>query len=536
MPATHEVLNQAEPLLEYDAAAIDTPLQDAVRRLADDETADSLSKVGRLLGDPDVQRWGIEANTYTPVLKTHDRYGYRVNEVDFHPSWHELMKVAVTEGMHGAPWASDDPNAHLRRAANFYIWSQNEAGHGCPISMTYAIVPALRHNEELSRQYEPALTMPVYEPGLRDPATKQGLLAGMGMTEKQGGSDVRANTTYAVAADDGTWRITGHKWFTSAPMCDLFLVLAQIEGAGVSCFLVPRVLPGGERNVFNLQRLKDKLGNRSNASSEVEFDGTVGWLVGDAGRGVQTIIEMVSMTRLDCVIGATAIQRAALVQAINHVRHRTAFGSVLSRQPLMQTVLADLALEVEAATAIMTRLASAVDHGETEFARLALAASKFWVTKRSTAVVGEALECLGGNGYIEDSGMPRLFRESPLNSIWEGSGNVISLDVLRAMGREPESVSAVTKELALAAGADRRLDAHLERLQLSLAEATPQTARRVAQDLALGLQGALLVQHAPSYVADAFCATRLDGDWGHVFGTIPGGVDSEAIIQRAFPE
>ena len=535
MPATHEVINQAEPLIGYDAAAIDTPLQDAVRRIAGDETADGLQRVGTLLGEAKVQQWGIDANAYPPVLRTHDRYGHRVNEVDFHPAWHELMTVAVSEGLHGAPWASDDPNAHLRRAAGFYVWSQNEAGHGCPISMTYAIVPALRHNDELARQYEPGLTSLAYEPGLRDPATKQGLLAGMGMTEKQGGSDVRANTTRAVPAEDGTWRITGHKWFTSAPMCDLFLVLAQVDGAGVSCFLVPRVLPGGERNVFNLQRLKDKLGNKSNASSEIEFDGTVGWLVGDAGRGVQTIIEMVSMTRLDCVIGSSAGQRAALVQAINHARHRKAFGATLSQQPLMQAVLADVALEVEAATTLMTRLASAVDHGETEFARLAVAASKFWVCKRSPYVVGEALECLGGNGYVEESGMPRLFRESPLNSIWEGSGNVIALDVLRAMGREPESVSAVTKELALAAGADMRLDAHLDQLQLSLQEATPQNARKVAQDLALALQGALLVQHSPAYVADAFCATRLNGDWGHVFGTLPSSVDAEAIIERAFP-
>lgn len=536
MPVTHEVTNQAEPLVGYDAAARDTALQESVRRLAGDQTAEGLSSIGRLLGEPEVQQWGIDANTYLPVLKTYDRYGHRVNEVDFHPAYHQLMKVAVAEGLAGAPWAEEDPNAHLRRAAGFYLWSQNEAGHGCPISMTYAIVPALRHNEELAREYEPGLTSLVYDPGLREPDTKQGLLAGMGMTEKQGGSDVRANTTRAVEAEDDTWRITGHKWFTSAPMCDLFLILAQVEGAGVSCFLVPRILPGGERNVFNLQRLKDKLGNKSNASSEVEFDGTVGWLVGDVGRGVQTIIEMVSMTRLDCVIGSTAGQRAALTQAINHARHRAAFGSRLVDQPLMQSVLADLALEVEAATALMTRLATAFDHGETEFARLAVAASKFWVCKRSPYVVGEALECLGGNGYVEESGMPRLFRESPLNSIWEGSGNVISLDVLRAMGREPESVSAVTKELALAAGADKRLDAHLDRLQLSLQEATPQTARRVAQDLALGLQASLLVQHAPAHVADAFCATRLDGDWGHVFGTLPASVDAAAIVERAFPE
>lgn len=535
MAATHEVMNQAEPLIGYDAAALDTPLQDAVRRIGGEDTARSLGTLGRLVGEQRVQQWGIDANAFPPVLRTHDRYGHRISEVDFHPAYHELMKVAVGEGLAGAPWATDDPHAHLRRAAGFYVWTQNEAGHGCPLSMTYSIVPALQHNEELARQYEPGLTSTVYDPGLRDPATKQGLLAGMGMTEKQGGSDIRTNSTRAVEAEDGTWRLTGHKWFTSAPMCDLFLILAQVEGAGVSCFLVPRVLPGGERNVFNLQRLKDKLGNKSNASSEVEFDGTVGWLVGDAGRGIQTILDMVSMTRLDCVIGSAAGQRAALVQAINHARYRKAFGATLVDQPLMQTVLADLALEVEAATALMTRLAEAVDSGETEFLRLAVATAKFWVCKRSSFVIGEALECLGGNGYVEESGMPRLFRESPLNSIWEGSGNVISLDVLRAMGREPESVAAVTKELSLAAGADKRLDAHLERLQLSLQEATPQTARRVAQELALGLQAALLVQHAPSAVADAFCATRLDGDWGHVFGTLPSSVDTAAIIERAFP-
>jgi putative acyl-CoA dehydrogenase len=400
--------------------------------------------------------------------------------------------------------------------------------------MTYAAVPALRAAPDLAAVYEPGLTGRGYRFGLTPPAAKPGLVAGMGMTEKQGGSDVRANTTRAVPRADGTYGLTGHKWFTSAPMSDLFLVLAQLP-EGVSCFLVPRVLPDGSRNVFRLQRLKDKLGDRANASSEVEFDETTAWLVGEPGRGVPTIIEMVNSTRLDCVIGSAATVRAALTQALHHARHRRAFGALLVDQPLMQNVLADLAVESEAATALAIRLAAAVDAGESAFLRLAGAAAKFWVCKRTPGVVAEALEVLGGNGYVEESGMPRLYRQAPLNSIWEGSGNVIALDVLRALGRSAESLAAVGAELELARGADARYDDAVKRLHAELGEpdGLEQRARRVAGLLALCLQGSLLLRHAPAEVADAFCATRLGGDWGAVLGTLPAGAPAARIAERA---
>jgi putative acyl-CoA dehydrogenase len=400
--------------------------------------------------------------------------------------------------------------------------------------MTYAVVPALRHDPELAAVYEPGLTSTEYQFGLERPAGKRGLIAGMGMTEKQGGSDVRANTTHAVARDDGTYALTGHKWFTSAPMSDLFLVLAQLP-EGVSCFLVPRVLPDGSRNVFALQRLKDKLGDRANASSEVEFDGTTGWLVGEPGRGVPTIIEMVNMTRLDCVLGSAATVRAALTQAVHHADHRRAFGALLADQPLMGNVLADLAVESEAATALGIRLAAAVDRDERAFLRLAGAAAKFWVCKRTPTAVAEALEVLGGNGYVEDSGLPRLYRQAPLNSIWEGSGNVIALDVLRAMGRTSESVAAVGAELELALGVDSRYDDAVKRLhgELGNPDELPLRARRIAGLLALCLQGSLLLRYAPAAVADAFCATRLGGDWGAVLGTLPTGTATREIVDRA---
>ncbi len=535
--ATHEVTNQPPPLVGHDVYGGDAALVEGVRRHGGGMASGALPTLGLLAGSEQAQRWGVEANAYPPVLRIHDRYGHRIDEVDFHPAWHELMRVAVGHGLHATPWVSGEPAAHLGRAAGFYVWSQVEAGHGCPVSMTYAVLPALRAEPDLAATYEPGLTATAYDPGLRPPAGKAGLLAGMAMTEKQGGSDVRANTTRAVPVGDGSYRLTGHKWFCSAPMCDLFLVLAQ-AGEGLTCFLVPRVLPDGTRNPFRLQRLKDKLGNRSNASSEVEFEDTVGWRVGAEGRGVPTIIEMVTMTRLDCVIGSAAGLRAAVVQAIHHATHRRAFGSPLRDQPLMREVLADLAVESEAATALMVRLAAAVDAGETDFGRLATAVGKFWVCKRSPAVIGEALECLGGNGYVEESGMPRLYREAPLNSIWEGSGNVIALDVLRAMGRRPESVAAFLAEVEPAVGADDRLDGAVKRLRAELADPRDleARARRIASLMALCLQGSLLVRHAPGYVADAFCASRLDGDWGQVLGTLPLGLDTAAIIARAAAE
>ena len=538
---THEVVNQPPPLVGYDIAA-DAALLEGVAREGAGWAGDDLHRLGKLGGEAEPQRWADEANRYEPRLLTHDRYGHRVDEVEFHPAWHRLMEVAVGEGLAGAPWADSRAGAHVARAAGLLVWAQVEAGHSCPISMTYAVVPALRNAPDLAAVYEPLLTTRAYDPGLRTPATKRGLLAGMGMTEKQGGSDVRANSTAAAPTADGSYRLRGHKWFTSAPMCDLFLVLAQAP-AGLSCFLVPRVLPDGTRNTFRIQRLKDKLGNRSNASSEPEFDDTVAWLVGEEGRGVRTIIEMVAMTRLDCVLGSAAGMRAALVQAVHHARHRAAFGGPLIDKPLMRNVLADLAVESEAATALALRLAGAVDRGvrgdaqERAFSRLAVAVGKFWVCKRQPAVVGEALECLGGNGYVEESSLPRLYRDAPLNSIWEGSGNVQALDVLRALRREPESLAAFRAEVGAAAGADRRLEAAAARLTalLGAGDDLESDARRVVEQLAVVLQGSLLVRHAPTAVADAFCASRLGGDWGHTFGTLPRGVDTAALVDRALP-
>ncbi len=543
-PATHDVTNQAPPLTPYDASD-DTALLEGLRREGAGWAEEGLRRLGRQAGSAQAQEWADLANRHEPELRTHDRYGDRVDEVEFHPSWHHLMRTAITEGLAASPWADDRPGAHVARSAGGLVWGHTEAGHGCPTSMTYAAVPALRRQPELAKVYEPLLTSREYEPGLRVPTQKRGLLAGMGMTEKQGGSDVRTNTTTATpTAEPGVYALRGHKWFTSAPMCDVFLVLAQAPG-GLSCFLVPRVLPDGTRNTFRIQRLKDKLGNRSNASSEPEFDGTVAWLVGPEGHGVKTIIEMVNCTRLDCVMMSAALMRKSLVEAGHHARHRSAFGARLVDQPLMRNVLADLALESEAATTLTLRLAGAadrairadaVDGAETAFRRIATAVGKYWVTKRGPAFTAEALECLGGNGYVEDSGMPRHYREAPLLSIWEGSGNVNALDVLRALSREPGTAEALFGELALARGADARLDAAVARLKSRLPEASQTTARRLVEQMALTLQASLLVRHAPPAVADAFCATRLGGDWGQAFGTLPETAGLDAILERALPD
>ncbi|MGW7285446.1 acyl-CoA dehydrogenase family protein [Streptomyces sp. NPDC054847] len=536
--ATHEVTNQPPPLTGHDVAD-DPVLIEGVRREGAAWHLDDLHRFGRLVGSEEAQLWADQANRIEPVLRTHDRYGNRIDEVEFHPAYHSLMDVSVGAGLAGAAWADDRPGAHVARAASFMLASTVEQGHLCPVSMTYAVVPALRHAPDLAKVYEPLLTSRVYDPGLRTPAGKRGLLAGMGMTEKQGGTDVRANTTTATEEDDGTWRLRGHKWFTSAPMNDLFLVLAQAPG-GLSCFLVPRVLPDGSRNTFRIQRLKDKLGNRSNASSEPEFDDTVAWLVGAEGKGVRTIIDMVTMTRLDCVLGSAAGIRAALAQAAHHVRHRAVFGAKLIDQPLMRNVIADLSLESEAATTLALRLAGAADRAqrsdaqERAFLRLATAVGKYWVCKRQPVAVAEALECLGGNGYDEASGMPRLYREAPLNGIWEGSGNVNALDMLRALTREPDSLDAFRTEVEAATGADSRLDAAWRELQgeLVLTEDAPLRARRLIERAALVLQGSLLVRHAPAAVADAFCASRLAGDQGLAFGTLPAGTDFAALLER----
>jgi putative acyl-CoA dehydrogenase len=539
MPATHAVTNQVPPLVGHDTAD-DPALLEGLRREGAGWAEDAVHEVGRLAGTAKAQEWGRVANENEPVLRTHDRYGHRIDEVEYHPAYHELMTVAVEQGMHAAPWRDDRAGAHVARAAKFYLWGQVEAGHACPISMTYAVVPALRHNPELAQRFEPLLAATEYDPGLRVPETKHGLTAGMSMTEKQGGSDVRANTTRALPQPDGSYLLTGHKWFTSAPMCDVFLVLAQAPG-GLSCFLLPRVLPDGTRNRMHLQRLKDKLGNRSNASSEVEYDEAVAWLVGEEGQGVRTIIQMVNITRLDCVIAGAAGMRAGLVQAAHHTSHRQAFGSYLADTPLMRNVLADLTVESEAATTLALRLAGATDRavaGDEQaaaFRRLGLAVSKYWVCKRTSAHAAEALECLGGNGYVEESGMPRLYREAPLISIWEGSGNVAALDVLRAMGSGTEAFLA---EVTEASGADRRLDdavAHLQKDLSALSDpvAAQSGARRVVERMALVLQGSLLVRYGHPAVADAFCASRLAGDWGVAFGTLPSGVDTAAIVERA---
>ncbi|MEU8526587.1 acyl-CoA dehydrogenase family protein [Streptomyces sp. NPDC048629] len=536
---THTVTNQAPPLVGYDVFTSDRALTEAVERHVDPEllpvAREELEVLGLSAGSAQAQEWGVLANENPPRLRTHDRYGNRIDEVEFHPAWHRLLGKGVSAGLTNA-WGR--PGGHVRRAAGFLVWTQAEAGHGCPLSMTHAAVPALRTDPELAAEWEPLLTSQVYEEGLRPATEKAGALFGMGMTEKQGGSDVRANTTEArPLAASGEYVLTGHKWFCSAPMSDGFLVLAQAPG-GLTCFLVPRVLPDGSRNVFAIQRLKDKLGNKSNASSEVEFDGTWARRVGDEGRGVRTIIEMVAATRLDCVLGSAALMRQAVAQAVHHAAYRSAFGGVLIEKPLMRNVLADLALESEAATTLGLRLAAAYDSGsETDraFLRLAVPAAKYWVTKRCTPVAAEALECLGGNGYVEESGMPRLLRESPLNSIWEGSGNVQALDVLRALQREPEALNAFLQEVGQARGADHRLDGAIKGLLTELADldGIEARARRLVERMALVLQGSLLVRWAPPEVADAFCASRLGGDWGTAFGTLPHSLDLAKVVERA---
>ncbi|WP_414939059.1 acyl-CoA dehydrogenase family protein [Amycolatopsis sp. cmx-11-51] len=537
MPVTHEVTNQVPPLAEYDVAA-DPALLEGLERAGAGWAVAEVHALGRLAGSEHVQDWGRLVNENEPVLRTHDRVGNRIDEVEYHPHWHDLMDVAVSYGLHAAPWRDSRPGAHAARAAKMYVWGQVDAGHTCPISMTYAAVPALRFNPELSERYEPLLASTEYDFGLREPSTKRGLIAGMSMTEKQGGSDVRTNTTTARPLGDGSYVIVGHKWFTSAPMSDMFLTLAQAPG-GLSCFLLPRVLPDGSRNGIRLQRLKDKLGNRSNASSEIEYDDAIGWLVGDEGRGVRTIIEMVNNTRLDCAVGSASGMRYGAVRAIHHARHRQAFGANLVDQPLMGNVLADLVVESEAATTVGMRLAAATDQPgdeqEQAFRRLGLAVTKYWVCKRGPSHAVEALECLGGNGYVEESGMPRLYREAPLMSIWEGSGNVAALDALRAMAKQPETVAAYFTEVEQASGADARLDDAVGRLRKELSDLSDieYRARRLVESMALVLQGSLLVRHGTTAVADAFCASRLGGDWGVAFGTLPSGVDTRAIIARA---
>ncbi len=538
---THEVFNQVPALVNYNLYAGDVVLQEAVRREGAPWSEDSGYRLGARLGSEEAIGWGFDANNYPPVLHTHNTRGERIDEVRFHPAWHELMRLSVEFGVHNLPWASPQPGAHVARAALMYLIGQNEAGHSCPISMTYAAVPTLSRQPNLAAAWIPRIASTVYDPRFIPADQKRGALLGMAMTEKQGGSDVRANTSQAVPEGTGgpgeAYRLTGHKWFCSAPMCDAFLVLAQAP-RGLSCFLMPRWTPEERLNAFYIQRLKNKLGNRSNASSEIEFSGALAWLVGEEGRGVRTIVEMVNHTRLDCMLGSAALLRQTVMQAAHHTRHRSAFGKLLIDQPLMQNVLADLCLESEAATTLAIRVARAYDsnaESEQHFRRIATAVGKYWLCKRGPIHAAEALECLGGNGYVEDAMMPRLFRESPLNSIWEGSGNVICLDVLRAIANEPQSLEALWADIDAGRSGDRRLDkaaSHLRDNWTRLA-GEPTQARRLVEQLALLLQGSLLVRHSPAEVADAFCATRLEGDWGRAFGTLPSSVQFRTIIDRA---
>jgi putative acyl-CoA dehydrogenase len=519
--------NQPPPLEGYDLFSEDRALVEALRSEGGAEREDECAAFGRLCGGEPLEL-GRLANAHPPVLE-------RGDEVEFHPAWHALLGLGVEHGLHGFPWADTAPGAHVARATKFMSLAYAEAGVGCPLSMTYAAVPALRADPDLAVEREPLLTARSYEPGLRPVGEKRAALVGMALTERQGGSDVRANETRAEPVDGG-YVLNGEKWFCSAPMCDAFLVLAQVP-AGLTCFLLPRVLHDGERNGFRIERLKDKLGNRSNASAEIALVGAWASRLGEEGRGIATIIEMVVHTRLDCVLGSTALMRRAVAEATHHAAYRSAFGRLLVDQPLHRNVLADLCLDSEAATATALRLARSVDDGDTSFRRLATAIAKFWVCKATPPLVAEALECLGGNGYVEESVLPRLFRESPLNSLWEGAGNVNALDLLRAASREPETVEALRAEIRLAEGADPRLDDATKAFEVELGnpDELEFRARRIVELAALCLQGSLLVRHAPPAVADAFCATRLGGQGGRAYGTLPAGADAAAIVERHTP-
>jgi putative acyl-CoA dehydrogenase len=527
--------NQAPPLEGYDLYRENRPLVDAVVREGGSRSDGALAALGALLGGEPLEL-GRLANEHPPQLRTHDRFGNRIDEVEFHPAWHRLLALGVEHGLHASPWREPGAGAHVARAAAFVMLAQVEAGVGCPLSMTFASLPALRADASLHDEWAPRLTSTVYDPGLRPVAEKGGVLCGMAMTERQGGSDVRAIETVARPVADAEAILDGSKWFCSAPMCDAFLVLAQAP-SGLTCYLLPRVLPDGERNGFHIERLKDKLGNRSNASAEIRLERAWARRVGEEGRGVRTIIEMVAHTRLDCVLGSTGLMRRAVAEATHHASNRSAFGRVLVEQPLMQNVLADLCVDSEAATVLSMRLARAYDDDDAPFRRLATAVAKYWVCKSTPPLVAEALECLGGNGYVEESVLPRLYRESPVNSVWEGAGNVNALDVLRAIERAPDSLDALLDEIDLAAGADSRLDAAAADLRMELAEVADMElrARRLVERLALCLQGSLLVRAGDAAVADAFCASRLAGHGGRAYGTLPPGLPLGRIVERHRP-
>jgi putative acyl-CoA dehydrogenase len=548
MAATHSVFNQVPLLADANLFALNLPLREAVEREGAAWAKETLHTLGATLGASQTLTWADLANAHPPTLHTHDRLGNRIDEVQLHPSWHSLMRLHVEHGMHGAPWAAARTGAHAARAAAFHLFGQVENGTQCPITMTYAAIPALAKNAQIARTWLPKLTSREYDPRSLPIAEKRSALMGMGLTEKQGGSDVRTNTTFATYAGESAYgpeyRVTGHKWFFSAPMCDAFLVLAQTDretSAGLSCFFVPRILDDGSRNAIRIQRLKNKLGNHSNASSEVEFEAARAWLVGDVGRGIPTILEMGNLTRLDCAIGSAGIMRGALDIALHHASQRKVFGQLLIRQPLMQNVLADLALEIEAATALTMRLARAVDCREADaneaaLLRLMTPVTKYWICKRCPMFCAEAMEVLGGNGYVEETPLARFFRESPLNGIWEGSGNVMCLDVLRALARE-ECRSALTRELDAAKNANGDYDGFVFRLldELSHAHASERDARRLTQNVALAVQASLLVRFAPTFVSDAFCASRLCDAVPAAFGQLNRNVDLQSLLKRAWP-
>ncbi|MDO8776493.1 MAG: isovaleryl-CoA dehydrogenase [Burkholderiaceae bacterium] len=546
MQTTHDVFNQPSALVDYNLLEGNRPMLAALKFNAPALDVSELHHLGQTLGSAEMQTHARLANVHPPQLHSHDRFGRRIDQVEFHPGYHVLMGAAVAAGLHGAPWAESTANAHahVKRAAGFMLFTELEPSILCPISMTYAVTPALRGNGAIAAEWEPKLANRSYDARFLPVSQKTGVTMGMGMTEKQGGSDVRANTTQATRDGVDGWgkryTLVGHKWFFSAPMCDAFLVLAQTPG-GLSCFFLPRVLPDGRTNAIHIQRLKDKLGNHANASSEVEFHSATAWLVGDEGRGVSQILEMGTMTRLDCALGTSGLMRQALSIALNHTQQRQAFGKPLIEQPLMRNVLADLALESEAATALSLRLARTFDHPddkhERDMSRLLTPIAKFWICKRGSLFAQEAMECLGGNGYVEEGGegiMARIYREMPLNSIWEGAGNIMAIDLLRAL-RKADVASALAKELAPAKGAHRALDHLAATLPARIGDATEVQARRLAQDVALAVQAALLYQTAPEAVFVAFCESRLGGDWGQTFGTLGPQTAFEVIIQRAMP-
>ncbi len=544
LAVTHEVVNQPPALENYNLFKQDRALQEGTEREGASWATADLTAFGNLAGARDTIELGFRANENKPVFHTHDRFGHRIDQVDFHPAYHQLMTIAMENGLHSSPWTHPGAGAQVARAAKYYMHSQVEAGHGCPITMTFASMPSITRQPELAAQWADKILANHYDPRNVPDSEKTSVTIGMAMTEKQGGTDVRANSTRAYPTAQGgagqTYELVGHKWFVSAPMCDAFLVLAQAPG-GLSCFLMPRWRPDGTKNPGQIQRLKNKMGNASNASSEVELRGALAWMIGEEGRGVPTIIEMVAMTRFDCMIGSSGGLRQATAQALHHCRHRQVFGRNLNDQPLMQNVLADLALESEAALTYTLRIARALDNQHLEherlLARLATPVGKYWICKRVPNHAYEAMECIGGNGVMEDCIMPRLFRESPVNAIWEGSGNVQCLDTLRALDKEPEVLTAFFKEVSEARGSDARFDRFLAKLQKDFTD-TDQVeyrARNLIDRLALAMQASLLIRHSTPAVADGFCASRLESRGGLNYGNLPTGTDARAIIERATP-